>query len=123
MRFADLTWSEDQLASDGVTLLGWQAQLEGENGVLAMVNTIPANPDAEVKLTTATETGQLYQIIVFAADRQEGDIEAFPPLSGETDCTSNRIDTLLQEASAIAALVPPAEETTTTTTAAPGTWD
>jgi hypothetical protein len=122
MRFADLTWNEDQLSSDGVTLLGWQAQLEGENGVLAMVNTIPTDTETEIKLTTATGVGQLYQIVIFAADRQEGAVDEFPPVSEETNCTSNRVDTLLQEAAAIPPLDPPAEETTTTTTAS-GQWD
>ena len=116
MTFAELTWNQDNLAADGVTKMGWQAQYETDKGYLLMVNTVLG----EDALASATEAGQLYNCSIYSWDREE----TSEPTSTEDGVDATRVEAIITEVEALT--LPEVEETTTTTTADPGPapqWD
>jgi hypothetical protein len=116
MTFAELTWNPDNLAADGVTHMGWQAQYETDKGYILVVNAVLG----EDALASATEAGQLYNCSTYSWDRDENST----PLSSEDGVDATRVEAIITEVEALT--LPEVEETTTTTTEAPGPapqWD
>jgi hypothetical protein len=109
MTFSELTWNPDQWNEELEAHMGWQAQYVAPNDCLLVVNT-QLNADLSAP-QSATENGQMYSCAVYSWDREE-DSE---PLSIESDCGDDRVQTIISEVEALQG------ETTTTTTAAPTT--
>ena len=77
-------------------------QYEADNGYLLVVNTQLSEDGTP--LPSATEAGQLYTCQIYAWNRAADDAAT----STETDCTSDVVDTIIDEVEALA--MPEAEE-------------
>lgn len=115
MDFDGLTWTPDQLAADGVTMMGWQAFYTAPNDYNLVINTTIG----EEAPATATEPAQTYVCRAWSWSRADGDTT---PYLEELNCTSARVTAIMREIDAL-----DGRPTTTTTTAAPSgpaaQWD
>ncbi len=125
-KYSNLNWTPTYYVPESEIYLGFSAEYVGSTGWLAIVETelssrTEETTDENGAFISPNELGQTYKCSIYSWDRVGGTDTTH---SVEENCTSNRVDTILDEVDAMAG--PEYPEETTTTTIAPGPagqWD